>query len=90
VVVPPDSSISLRYNYLIYGRQEAITFGRDGLGGIAQAATRERLGEVKSMIADGKSLSKEKARDKARVIGAETFGAGVEKWLSVYQMADST
>lgn len=33
------------------------------------------------MIAAGKSPAKEKARDKARVKDAETFGAWAEKWL---------
>ena len=42
------------------------------------------------MIAAGKSPAKEKARDKARVKDAETFGAWAEKWLRDYQMADST
>lgn len=35
-------------------------------------------------------LTKGKARDKARVKDAETFGAWAEKWLRGYQMADST
>lgn len=42
------------------------------------------------MIAAGKAPAKEKARDKARVKDAETFGAWAEKWLRGYQMADST
>lgn len=43
------------------------------------------------MVADGKSSAKEKARDKARIKGAETFfGAWAEKWLRGYQMVDST
>ena len=47
-------------------------------------------GWAKKMIAAGKSPAKEKARDKARVKDAETFGAWAEKWLRGYQMADST
>jgi len=62
-------------------RQETITFGRYGVGGITLAEARERLGEAKKMIAAGKSLAKEKARDKARVKDTETFGAWSEKWL---------
>ena len=42
------------------------------------------------MIAAGKSPAKEKARDKARVKDAETFGAWAEKWLRGYQMAPNT
>ncbi|SEA63710.1 protein of unknown function [Marinobacterium iners DSM 11526] len=90
VAVTPASSILFRYNYSINGRQETITFSRYGVGGITLAEARERLGEAKRMVADGKSPAKEKARDKARVKGAETFGAWAEKWLSGYQMADST
>lgn len=90
VAVTAAGSISFRYNYSINGRQETITFGRYGVGGITLAEARERLGEAKRMIADGKSPAKEKARDKMRVKGAETFGAWAEKWLRGYQMADST
>jgi len=42
------------------------------------------------MIAAGKSPAREKAREKARVRDAETFGAWAEKWLRSYPMADST
>lgn len=90
VAVTPAGSISFRYNYAIHGRQETVTFGRYGVGGITLAEARERLGEAKKMVAAGKSPAKEKARDKARVKDAETFGAWAEKWLRGYQMADST
>lgn len=90
VAVTPAGAISFRYNYAIHGRQETVTFGRYGVGGITLAEARERLGEAKKMIAAGKSPAKEKARDKARVKDAETFGAWAEKWLRGYQMADST
>ena len=90
VAVTPAGAISFRYNYAIHGRQETITFGRYGVGGITLSEARERLGEAKKMIAAGKSPAKEKARDKARVKDAETFGAWAEKWLRGYQMADST
>lgn len=82
-------SISFRYNYLINGRQETLTFGRYGTGGITLAEAREQLGEEKKLITAEKSPAKEKARDKARVKDVETFGAWAEKWLRVYQMADS-
>lgn len=51
---------------------------------------REQLNDVKKMVAAGKSPAKEKARDKARVKDAGTFGAWAEKWLLCYQMADFT
>lgn len=90
VAVTPAGSISFRYNYAINGRQETLTFGRYGVGGITLAEARELLGAAKKMVAAGKSPAKEKARDKARTKNAETFGAWAEKWLRGYQMADST
>lgn len=90
VAVTTAGSISFRYNYSINGRQETITFGRYGVGGITLAEARERLNEAKRMVTDGKSPSKEKARAKARTKDAETFGAWAQKWLRGYQMADST
>lgn len=90
VAVTPAGSISFRYNYAINGRQETLTFGRYGVGGITLAEARELLGAAKKMVAAGKSPAKEKARDKARTKDAETFGAWAEKWLRGYQMADST
>ncbi|MEF7216504.1 tyrosine-type recombinase/integrase [Escherichia coli] len=90
VAVTTAGSISFRYNYSINGRQETITFGRYGVGGITLAEARERLNEAKRMVTDGKSPTKEKARAKARTKDAETFGAWAQKWLRGYQMADST
>ena len=71
VAITPAGSISFRYNYSIHGRQETITFGRYGVGGITLAEARERLGEAKKMIAAGKSPAKEKAQDKAPIKDAE-------------------
>src|SRR5574344_24500 len=87
VAVTPAGTISFRYNYSIHGRQETITFGRYGLGGITLAEAREQLAEAKKMIAAGKSPAKEKARAKARVKDADTFDAWAQKWLRGYQMA---
>lgn len=90
VAITPAGTISFRYNYSVNGRQETITFGRYGAGGITLAEARERLIAAKRMLADGKSPAREKARNKARVKDAETFGAWAEKWLRGYQMAEST
>jgi len=90
VAVTPAGAASFRYNYSINGRQETLTFGRHGVGGITLAEARERLHEAKRLIADGKSPAREKARAKARVKDAETFGAWGEKWLKGYEMADTT
>lgn len=88
--VTPAGAISFRYNYSVNGRQETLTIGRYGTGGITLSEAREQLNEAKKMVAAGKSPAREKARDKARVKDAETFGAWAEKWLRGYQMADST
>ena len=89
MAVTPAGSIWFRYNYSINSEQ-TVAFGRYGVGGITLAEARELLGDAKKMVAAGKSPAKEKARDKARVKDAETFGAWAEKWLRGYQMADST
>ncbi|HEG1988325.1 TPA: DUF4102 domain-containing protein [Enterobacter cloacae] len=52
VAVLTSGSVSFRYNYSINGRQETITFGRYGVGGISLAEARERLNEAKRMVAD--------------------------------------
>lgn len=88
VAVTPGGTISFRYNYLISGRQETITFGRYGTITLAEA--RELLVVAKKLIASGKSPAKEKAREKAREKVVETFSAWADKWLRGYQMADST
>ncbi len=62
VAVTPSGTISFRYNYALNGRQETITFGRYGPGGITLAEARERLAEAKKMIAAGKSPAREKGQ----------------------------
>jgi len=54
VAVTTAGSISFCYNYSINGRQETITFGRYGVGGITLAEVRERLNEAKRMVVNGK------------------------------------
>lgn len=44
VAVTPAGAISFRYNYSINGRQETITFGRYGVGGITLSEAREQFG----------------------------------------------
>lgn len=90
VAITPAGTISFRYNYSISGRQETLTIGRYGTGGITLAEAREQVNQAKKMIAAGKSPAREKARDKTRVKDAKTFGAWADKWLRGYQMADST
>lgn len=72
VAVTPAGSISFRYNYSIHGRQESITFGRYGVGGITLAEARERLGEAKKMLAAGESPA-----ERITVSGSVAFKAAV-------------
>ena len=41
VAVIPSGGISFRYNYTLNGRQETVTFGCYGSGGITLAEARE-------------------------------------------------
>lgn len=60
VAVTAAGYISFRYNYSINGRQETITFGRYGVGGITLAEARERLGEAKRWFRRVSHLPKRK------------------------------
>lgn len=51
VAITPSGSITFRYDYVIYRRQETIAFGCYGVGDIMLAQARERLHEAKKMIA---------------------------------------
>lgn len=90
VAVSPAGGISFRYNYSLNGRQETVTFGQYGVGGITLAEARERLNEAKRLISDGKSPAREKARTKVRDRDSKTFGDWAEAWLRGYEMATST
>lgn len=90
VAVTPAGAVSFRFNYRINGRQETLTLGKYGAGGLTLGEARDKLNDAKRMIAAGKSPAKEKSREKARVSAGETFGEWAEKWLSMHQMADST
>lgn len=90
VAVTKAGGISFRYNYSLNGRQETVTFGQYGVGGITLAEARERLGEAKKMIAAGKSPAREKARSKNREKDAKTFDDWAQGWLRGYEMAEST
>lgn len=90
VAVTRSGTISFRYNYRINGRQETLTLGRYGIGGITLAEARERLLQAKKQIQDGKSPAKEKLRAKAREDAAGTFGDWARRWLKDHKMADST
>lgn len=90
VAVTKAGSISFRYNYSLNGRQETVTFGQYGVGGITLGEARERLHEAKRMIASGKSPAREKSRAKERDKEAKNFDEWAQGWLRGYEMADST
>ncbi len=83
VAVTPAGSISFRYNYSINGRQETITFGRYGVGGITLAEARELLrrqedgcgGQVAGHGESPRQGAGERCRD-VRCLGGE-----VAAWL---------
>lgn len=90
VAVLPSGGISFRYNYRLNDRQETLTIGKYGVGGITLAEARRKLDEAKKLIAEGKSPAREKARAKVRDTESKTFDDWAQAWLKGYEMADST
>lgn len=90
VAVTPAGGVSFRYNYSISGRQETLTIGKYGAGGITLAEAREQLLAAKKLISEGCSPAKEKARAKTKTQASETFGEWAVKWFNGHTMADST
>jgi integrase len=90
VAVTPKGSVSFRYNYSLNGRQETLTLGLFGEGGISLSEARERLNDAKRLILKGVSPAREKARSKERISEAKSFGEWAELWLRGYRMAEST
>lgn len=81
VAVTPKGSVSFRYNYSMNGRQETLTLGLYGDGGITLNEARERLNDAKRLILKGVSPAREKARSKERISEAKSFGEWAELWL---------
>lgn len=90
VAVTAAGGISFRYNYKLNGRQETVTLGRYGVGGITLAEARERLHEAKKLVAAGKSPAHEKQREKRKRIEATSLHGWAELWLKNAEMAEST
>lgn len=90
VAVSPAGGVSFRYNYVLNSRQETLTIGKFGAGGISLAEAREQLNAAKKQIGAGQSPAKGKARAKASELNAETFGEWAGKWLKGHTMAEST
>lgn len=90
VAVTPGGAISFRYNYRINGRQETLTIGAYGIGGITLAQAREQQLAARKLIQAGISPAREKIRSRAREETSGTFGEWAIKWLKGHKMADST
>ncbi|WP_417282887.1 tyrosine-type recombinase/integrase [Comamonas sp.] len=90
VAVTPSGTISFRYNYKINNRQETLTIGAYGIGGITLAEARAKQLLAKKLVQEGVSPAREKIRTRAREVSAGTFSEWAVKWLKGHKMADST
>lgn len=90
VTVSPAGTVTFRYDYRLNGRRETLTIGRYGPDGLSLARARERCLEARRAVADGRSPSQEKQRQKRRLAEAKTFGEFTARWATEARMADST
>jgi len=90
VFVSPSGYKSFRLDYRINGRRETLTIGKCGDDGITLDEARERTMAARKLIAKGISPSKEKAKAISDLRASKTLAEWAGRWLSEYQMADST
>ena len=90
VTVSPKGTVTFRFDYRLNGRRETLTIGRYGPDGISLARARARCMDAKRAVAEGRSPSQEKQREKRRLAEAKTFEEFTVKWLAEARMADST
>lgn len=90
VLVAPTGGISFRYNYRINGRQETVTLGRYGPGGMTLGEAREALAVARKAVSDGISPARRKEQVLQRHKSQESFSVWAERWLEKYKMAEST
>lgn len=90
VSVSPAGGISFRFNYRVNGRQETLTLGRYGVGGMTLAEARTALIEARKTLAGGQSPARTKTERAQRKKAQETFAVWAERWLEKYRMAEST
>jgi hypothetical protein len=83
VLVSPSGGISFRYNYRVNGRQETLTLGRYGAGGITLAQAREALVEARAALREGVSPARSKTqRELRKKAAAGSTGQG-NTWASL-------
>jgi hypothetical protein len=70
-----------RYDYRLNGRRETLTLGRCGDAGISLARAREKCLDARRAVAEGRSPSQEKQREKRRLKEARSFGQFGERWF---------
>ncbi len=90
VTVTPSGGISFRYNYRVNGRQETVTLGRYGVGGMTLAEAREALARARKAVSEGISPARAKDEVIQRRKAQEPFSVWAERWLEKYKMAEST
>src|SRR3569833_922673 len=90
VSVSPAGTVTFRYDYRLNGRRETLTIGRYGPDGLSLARARERCLEARRAVADGRSPSQEKQRQKRRLAKAKTFNEYTVRWAAETHIADST
>ena len=90
VSVSTAGGISFRFNYRVNGRQETLTLGRYGVGGMTLSEARNSLAEARKRLASGVSPAKSKKELAQRRKAQETFATCAEQWLEKYKMAEST
>jgi hypothetical protein len=83
-------AVSFRFNYRVNGRQETLTLGRYGVGGMTLAEARMALVEARKMLAGGESPARTKQERAERKKAQETSGVWAQRWLDNYRMAEST
>jgi integrase len=90
VAVTPSGCLIFRYDYRLNGRRETLTLGRYGDAGISLARAREKCLDARRAVAEGRSPSQEKQREKRRLKEARSFGQFGERWFEEAPMAEST
>lgn len=91
VTVSAKVTITFRLDYRLNGRWETLTIGRYGSkDGISLLMARERCTEARKAIAEGRSPSQEKQREKLRTAEAKTFEEFTKRWLEEARMAEGT